>query len=571
MSTGLYASDTPDILGSSHGQILRATATHPDWDAALDLNVTEAVVTFDESMTPRVTAQLTIAARTLDELAQLAAIDPRTGVRVELLAGYVRPDGDEDVQDVANLGIRRVTVDRPEAVCRLELASDEALVIDSSPAINAPVNTATTADAIAQLIKQTIAPAPVIVKSVTGPAAKVDVINDRWAAIADLADRIGARVYDDGTRTFHIELAPTKATTPTVTLTSGPGGTLIATSDAVDRDEWANYVTLEYSWRDGADVPRVIRSTALVTTGTYSTTGPAGRRILLDKRALSATQAEANAASLALLRRQVTRSLAQRVTAIATWWLRPGDTVRTTTTASGTSDRLVSRVAFSWPSGRMDVVTRYPDEALGEVTTTTPAPVTPPTPPPAPPAAPDPEPPPKQTYTSRWKMSSSATYRGSGVKRTDLPGETAHGQSSSGSINGNQRSILLFTAANSTGDETGKTITQALTGADVISVRLRAYATWWYSYSGGSTRFGALNVTALPATFTSTNPYKTETGWPRNSWRTVNLSGYTMAQVLKSGGRGVTVGPWTSTSTEGYGKLSAAGSTIPELEITYSK
>lgn len=568
-TTGPYLSDTAELLASSHGQIVRAVASHPSWDAALDLDITEAVVTFDEAVTPRVQASITVAARSVDELAELSRIDPRSGVRVQLSAGYMRPDGDEDVQDLADLGIRRVTVERPEGVCRIELASDEALVIDSSPAINAPVNEATTAEAIAVLIRQCIAPAPVVVKSYAGPAAKVDVINDRWQGIADLADRVGARVFDDGTRTWHVELAPKRAVEPHVILTSGPGGTLLSTSDAIDRDDWSNYVTVEYQWRDANDVERVIRSTALVTSGTYSTTGPAGRRIMLLSRRVSATQAEANAASASILARQVTRSMAQRVRAVAMWWLRPGNTVRTTT-VTGTSDRLVARVAFSWPAGTMEVTTRYPDEAVGDVTTTTPV-VGAPVPPPAPPAAPDPAPAPKQRYTSRWKMTSAATYRGSGVKRTDLPDETAHGQSSSSSVNGNQRAILLFTGANSTGDEVGKTITQALTGADVLAVRLRAFATWWYSYSGGSTRFGAYNGAALPATFTAAKPYKTETSWPRNSWRTVTLTSSTMAATLKSGGRGVTVGPWTSSSTEGYGKLSASGATVPELEITYAK
>jgi hypothetical protein len=224
----------------------------------------------------------------------------------------------------------------------------------------------------------------------------------------------------------------------------------------------------------------------------------------------------------------------------------------------------------------MDVVSRRPappDEngyAAAVVTTT-------PVPPPMTPTVPTPDPAPetatKRTYTSTWAASAFATYRGSGVKRTDslVDTETVHGNSGTG-VNGNQTGVFLFTAANSTGDEDGKTLSAALAGATVTRVRFRAYASHWYSYAGGTARLGYLAATALPASYTGAKPFATVTAWKRNTARTVDLSSSAFRAALAAGtARGVTVGPGASSASAYYGKLAATGPNTPTLTVTYVK
>jgi hypothetical protein len=567
VSTGNYAPEVAQLITAPHAQRFRAVAIDPTADAPLQLRIRDARVAWDETSSPRVMASLTCAADSLDELEQLAALDPRAGVRVQLEAGYVLEGGLESVDDLANLGLRRVTVSRPEGTALLELASDEALVVDGSPAVNAAVTASTHVAAINTLIGQCISPPPLLINTVAGPAVTVDPVTDRWATIADLADRIGAQCFDDGTRTWHLDAAPKLAAEPVHVMTSGPGGTLTDTTDSIDRDAWANYVTHVYEWRDSAGADKRVQATALVTQGTYKVTGDAGKRISLDRRSVPTTQAEANAAAANVLARQLTRSTAQTVVGVSAYWLRAGHTVRTTT-PRGTTDRIVSRVVFAWPAGTMEVTSRRED--VTTIDTDTPVVTT--TTPPAAPSTPDPAPAPKVKYVTRWKAAGHATYRGTGVKHTYWePDQIAFGYVSS--TNGNQTGLLLFTGANSTGGETGKTIGQALAGATVHRIRLRATATDFYSFAGGDVRFGyAAGVIAEPATFKSARPYVTVSSWGVGDRRTVELTSSALATALKGGTtRAITVGPGSSSSPVHYGKLGVSAANMPELEIEYSK
>jgi hypothetical protein len=362
---------------------------------------------------------------------------------------------------------------------------------------------------------------------------------------------------------------------PDVILTGGPGGTLTDTEDSTDREAWANYITHVYEWRDAAEVDRRVQATALVTSGAYRVTGPAGKRIVVDYRNVPTTQAAANDAAAVVLSRQLTRSTAQAVTGIAAWWLRPGMTARVSTLA-GTSDRLVSRVVFRWPDRLMDVTSRKPDplDDLGQpITVGTTTPVPPPETPTTPTPDPDPETVTKKTYTSTWTANAFGSYRASGARRTDstVAHDVVFGNSGTGT-NGNGSGVIMFTAANSTGDEAGKTIDEALTGATVTRVRFRAKATHWWSYAGGTGRLGYFAGTSLPSSYTAAKPYVSVKDWKRNTFRTADLTSAAFKAALEAGtALGVTVGPGPSGSTTYYGKVAGDGSAAPTLEITYSK
>lgn len=565
MSTGPYLADTPEVLAQSHGHIVRGSLQLPAVDP-VDLVLTRAAdaqlsVTFDEARAPRATAQLTCPI-------PAAPVDPKAGVRLVLDVGYRRPDGREDVAAFVDLGVRRARRDHVNDRLTLQGAGDEALMIDASPAVAGTVTGATSAAAAESLIVASVYPRPPFTSSIAGPAVSIDPVPDRWAAAQDVADRAGAQLYDDGLRAWHFDpTSNTLATDPDLVLTIGQGGTILEPTDELDRDDWHNYVQLVYRWRTAAGADAQVVGTAYATDGPYAITGPAGRRILQDARTVATTQAEANAAAKAVLARQLARGDRLNLRAIAAYWLRPGHTVQVGMPGGVTVRQLVSRVTFYPLDGTMSVETRA---AVDPASITAAATSTPPSSSPTP----DPTPVSKLRYCTVWTASSTATYRGDGTKRADVDAGDLWQGGYPGGYNGDQRSLALFTGANSqpqTGQrgETGKTITQALAGVpagDIESVQVFATAEHWWGQDG-TALVGWLRGTTAPATAPAMYVSRRSEDWPRNSRRNVYLTASDLAAALVNGTcRGVTFGPAGSLNTTYYGRLSAI-----QLLIIYRK
>lgn len=565
-----------ELTAGTHADVFRARITHPELDGPLELTIdpdTRPELTLSETNAPAVTVSLSVPLT--DELAAAIAaqaLDPRTGARLELEAGYQTPDADDGAETVwsFDLGLRRAT---PRwAGRRLELVADgdESLMDDASAALGETVTAATTTAAMVALIGTALRPPPrVLVTAPAGPAVTLEPITDRLEALKDLADRIGARVYDRGDRTWTIEPVA-ELDTPALALTCGAGGTTLEAEPGVNRDEWHNYVMVSYRWRDTAGVEQLVRATAMATSGPYSSTGPAGRRILPLERDTPTTQTNANAVAAALLRRELSRGESWTLRAIAAWWLRPGDTFTAVLPDGTTRELIVATVTFHADDATMTVAGRLPAAELPVIETTTP---------PAAPAEPDPPPPAvppaTKTYTSTWVSNSSDAYRENGSKRTDSP-DLFQGEFS-GSFNGNQRSVILFTGANSTGDETGKTISQALAGAlGITRVRVRVYFRHWWYPTSGTARFGFAKLTAQPVTFSGGAPYVTSTGWPEKSSRWVTITSPKLVAALLAGScRAITLGPGPANDARSYGYAAphdaGTASHRPVLEITYRR
>lgn len=158
MSTEPFHPDAADFITQTHRQDFAVRATHPDWDAPLALDAEQVSLTWDETRAPRVTG--TVVAVMPTDTATLALLDPRTGVRVQVDAGYIRPGGIRDVHTIADLGLRKRAVSRPDNLIRLELSGDEALVVDASPAVAGTASGNTVPGAILDLLSQSISPAP---------------------------------------------------------------------------------------------------------------------------------------------------------------------------------------------------------------------------------------------------------------------------------------------------------------------------------------------------------------------------------------------------------------------------
>lgn len=353
------------VPSEAHRQTFSAEVVNPD-GTRYPLEVEDFRLSWDERRAPRAMATLVCA---VPDRLILDEIDPRTGTRVEITAGYILPGGAEEATLVADLGLRTRRVGRPADTMTLELAGDEALVIDASPVATLGYGTSAASVPLVMqwLIRSALSPDPDV--NISHPDmtdTTVADISDRWASIADLADVIDAECYDDGLRGWHIDRRPTVKGASSAILRVGPGGGITDSEASLDRDEWANHVALRYRWRDATDVDRQVIGTATTTTGPFAT-ATAGLKIFLDEREVPATQASANAAAKAVLSRFLSRSRSYQLTAIAHWWLRPGHTV-TVQLPTGVQERhLVVSVEFT-NDGLMTVTTRLPDKTstIGE-------------------------------------------------------------------------------------------------------------------------------------------------------------------------------------------------------------
>lgn len=365
--TDPFAPDTPDLLTRSMSTLAAATVVLPSGERiALDLE-DGSTIEWDETRAPRVEANL--VCRIPTARGTLQRIDPRTGARVEVQAGYSRPGGVQDLQTIADLVLRDSPRSRPDDTMVLTARSDESLVIDMGPVNSQVISGASTTATIVAVLQQCFAGLAPTITGPTGPAVASERFDDRWDFVADLADRIGSRVYDDGLRNWFIGPVPVVSATVAHTLATGATGTVTDYTESLSRDggsapsqEWGNAVFLVHEWVDSTNVPRRIAAYRRVQTGPYASV--AGNiKIVTVRRQSSISQANANAAADALVARAVTRGRYYNVTGIAALWVRPGNTLRLALPASDPEDHLVVRVKFDLARGLMDATTRLPDNA----------------------------------------------------------------------------------------------------------------------------------------------------------------------------------------------------------------
>lgn len=352
-----WSADTPALLAAgalTHVSTATITTTAGDTVA---VPIVDGTLSYDDTRAPRVA--LDVTAHLIPDAALASRIDPRTGTRVQISLGYVRPNGTTDLQPVANLGLRTRTRTRPDDELAIAAASDEALVIDAAPTAQLTLSTGTTSAAITSLI-QSVIPAAVVTVTLTstGPAVDFDEPDvDKWTAINDLADRLNAAVYDDGTRAWFVDYRPNYAGTVMAALSDGPAGSIVEIEESWDRDTgWANKVQLVYGWQDSSGTDRRVVATGTAIAG--------GTTKTLDvRRDTPTTQAQANLAAANLVARTVTRGRAYTLTAPSCYWLRPGHTITVAETGQPTAPLLVSAVSFDLRTGLMSITARLPETA----------------------------------------------------------------------------------------------------------------------------------------------------------------------------------------------------------------
>jgi len=377
MSTGVFHPSVAELITGTHQVIVTARAISGGTTVPLD--VEDYLVDWTERRTPRCTATLVCAAP--DE-ATLALLDPRTYVRVIVTVSYRLASGSWDAHDVAHLQLRDRTVNRPRDTVTLTCASHEAAVLDFSPMTQHPddYGTAmpdgtytTTWDSASGMTRNIIA--DMLLELLAGPMSDVTVVdevhsgpatvpinpNDRWDQFESAAEQNGYEILDAGDRVIRLAALPALSPDTALALTVGANGTIEDSDAGVDRDGWANFVTLRYRWQEMSGTERVDRFTygqQWVQSGPYAPTS-SGWKTLVEDRDGHPGQQQANQAAANLLSRMLSRARSHTLTAVPAWWLRAGHTV-TVQLPTGPQERhLVAGVVFR-PTG-MTVVTRLPD------------------------------------------------------------------------------------------------------------------------------------------------------------------------------------------------------------------
>ncbi|KFD43156.1 hypothetical protein IU11_14030 [Cellulosimicrobium sp. MM] len=331
----------------------------------LDLDLITATLEYDEDRAPHVVFNGSI--QVPESQSDLDFLDPRKNRRLVVEVGYVYSDGYEDVHKVADLGLRERVTRRPQNDVTILAASDEAVIQDHRyTSSNGWAAGSSVQGAIFTLLWQIVGMDYPIDRSLSSErvlAGEYELAagDDPWNAIQNLADQGDAWVYHDGMGTFHIVAQPKDAGAAAATFTVGREGTITASEVALDRQEFANFIVVEYEYEDSTGATVVNRGWAEVTSGDYGTAS-VGRVARTVRLAMKGTTTAARVAANSMLWRTVSRGRRMHIeVAAATYWLRPGMTV-TVKLPTGPQERhLVKSVTFNLPSGSMSVHTRLPE------------------------------------------------------------------------------------------------------------------------------------------------------------------------------------------------------------------
>lgn len=373
MPTAPFDPEVEQLVKQTHEQTFEAVAVVAG--TTYDLDVVDYSVDWDENRTPRVSARLDCV---VTDEATLAALDPRTSVRVKLTVGYRLPAGTYDKHQVADLHLRDRTVNRPDNTMTLTCASDDMLLVDAAPA--APFYEGfllhdSAVGFIDQTIDQLLLGTPAYPPSFvsTMPTDGGEFVaeafpSDFWDVMIDAADAMDADLYDNGDRVFR--LAPRRYLTAETAaqLSVGANATIIASTSGIDRDNWWNAATIFWTWSNRANpsLPDRTWGIAYVQSGPFAQAS-SGRREFVQRRDGQVSANTAQRVAVTVLRRLLARARTYRIDALAMWWLRPSDTV-TIQLPTGTQERhLVASVVFR-TGGTMQLTTRLPDDTsvIGE-------------------------------------------------------------------------------------------------------------------------------------------------------------------------------------------------------------
>jgi hypothetical protein len=368
--TGAWGRAVADLPSNGFTHTHTLTLEAAGQDTTWPLTPLQSQVQFDNRRAPRITAQLVIG---WPPLGVRDLLDPkRYQLTVRIDAGYIIGTGSRrDVARVATLRVITAAKDHVAQTVTLTLASDEAIPIGHAAEV---AYAYTTSSSILTSIKAVIAdsfPADVLTwvtdgveDDVFSAAQRIEVGEDRWEAVDDWADMLGAKVYHDGLG--HWVIGP-RVDTPSggvsVALRTGPGGQVSALTVVDTLEGYANRVALVYEAKSATSAATINTSGAVASTGQLPPRSvTVTRKRKPDKPAQAARRA---------LRRGLRRGHIVRTTATAFYWVRP-DAAVTILTPDRQERLTVQQVTFQLDRGTMTLEGQSPAPgALDSITVTT--------------------------------------------------------------------------------------------------------------------------------------------------------------------------------------------------------
>lgn len=384
MSTGLYDAAADDWVRTSTAHRWTVEFTTAD-DELIPLDVLDCEVTFDENWAPYVQGLITAAVP--DDQDTLDQLDPRLKVRATISAGYRRPDGTEDVHQLAIAYLTNRKVNRPEDTITLSVQGAEYLydgwraLDDADWIIDLNATVWDAGDAARDAVTRCL----LVCGAIEGSdIPSWDYTDDRWDYdnaltttgwadsgdpwapgvtdpaldfARDIAERVGGWFRCDETETWRLTGRPAIASDSVHQLKVGANGTILRASTGLSRDDWANAVLVRYTWSAGTS-----SGWAITETGPYAVDAVGQATTFTDLPWKGSTAAAGRRAE-STLRRTLSRGRTLTLDAVAAYWLRGGSTVTVQLPLGPQERHLVSAVTYRLHEGAMSVTTRLPDNS----------------------------------------------------------------------------------------------------------------------------------------------------------------------------------------------------------------
>lgn len=358
-----YQPQALDVLAKTHRQAALARITLDG--VATEVAISDGSVTFSEDWTPH--QKFSITSPALAEL--LAAADPRTNPKVEVLAGYVYPGaGAEDIQVLATGHIRNGSNDRPGDAHVMECVSDEMRTQDNKWMGTRQTKSFSGLTEFLEWALDYACPSPQVIGTDIRPATRADLVSavslepgqPLWPQIYAIFLAAGLWVYVDSTGAWRMEPKASAVAESAAVLREGPASLVKKISHAQDLDPYYTAAVLEYKWKDSGGTDREIFGTWAPPPDARGK--GAGHKVFYATREVQTTQFNADEAARLTVQQLSTRGDSYSIEAVAAYWIRPGQTV-----AIGDEGirHIVKTVSFDLGQGTMTLSTREPSN-LGE-------------------------------------------------------------------------------------------------------------------------------------------------------------------------------------------------------------
>lgn len=356
--TDPFLPETIDLVRGSHTQ--RVTITLTDGTTTWTARALSGTLIYAEDYSPGARLSATIPnSFTPAELAKLDPRDPQhRPVTVTVEAGYIWPDGAEDVHVVFTGQLDRRVAKTSASVVDIEATTAETLTQEGGWMGDEVFQTyGGVREAVNAWLTYALGKAPYLTSTVafgTRPdlvtGVQVSTGTDMWSLIDQVTNAADLRVYVDDAGAWHLEAKPRVAAVTSAFLSMGNGGIVDNADDTLSRDGYYTSAVLVYEWTDAGGTARKV-------IGKYG--APSGK-VYSARLSIPVTQAVANAAALVRVRNLSTRGAGYQTAGVPCWWLRPGHTVEVSL-ANGTTARHIAReITFDLTGATMTVTTREP-------------------------------------------------------------------------------------------------------------------------------------------------------------------------------------------------------------------